>query len=67
MMCFFSIDGAFGSAEPRDLLIIDCSMFTEEDWNEVQDSTDSRRLETAWRIASSYGAVEYQPTNTEEK
>lgn len=67
MMMFFSVDGAYGSAETRDLLIIDCAQFTDEDWQRIQESTDSRRIEVAWSIASSYGAVEYQPTNTEEE
>lgn len=67
MIMFFSVDGAFGSAETRDLLIIDCAQFTDDDWQRIQESTDSRRIETAWSIASSYGAVEYQPTKQEEE
>ena len=63
MMMFFSADGAYGSAESRDLLIIDCSQFTDEDWQRIQESTESRRIETAWSIASSYDVVEYQPIN----
>ena len=67
MMCFFSVDGAFGSAEPRDLLIIDCAQFTDDDWADIQGATDSSRASVAWRIASSYGAVEYQPTTKQEE
>ena len=67
MMCFFSVDGAFGSADTRDLLIIDCAQFTDDDWTEIQQATDSRRIETAWRIASSYGAMEYQTTTKQEE
>jgi len=67
MMTFFSVDGAFGSADTKDLLIIDCSQFTDDDWAEIQQATDSRRIAVAWRIASSYGAVEYQPTTKQEE
>ena len=54
MLMFFSIDGAIGSAESRDLLIVDCAEFTDADWQEIEEATDNKRMATAFSIASRY-------------
>ena len=67
MIMYFTTNGDYGLADPRDLLLIDCSDFNDEDMDAIAQATDSRRIEVAWSIASSYGAVEYQPTPKEEE
>jgi hypothetical protein len=42
---FFSIDGSYGSG--TDILVVDTSSWTEEDWNAVDEASDSERLEVA--------------------
>lgn len=41
---YFAKDGNYGSAE--DLLVVDTVAFTEIDWETIEDSSDSDRLDT---------------------
>lgn len=42
---FFSIDGSYGSG--TDILVVDTSSWTEDDWNLIEEASDSERLEVA--------------------
>jgi hypothetical protein len=51
--CYFAIDGNYGDAD--ELYICDTSYWTEEDWNEIDDSSDHERCFAARRINNKYG------------
>ena len=52
MSHYFAMDGNFGDA--HGLVIIDTHEWTEEDWDAVEDTTDSERFIVAVTIAESY-------------
>ena len=45
---YFATDGSYGDA--TDLIVIDTDLFTEEDWDEIQNASDAERAELAWQI-----------------
>ena len=48
---YFATDGSYGDA--TDLLVIDASLFTEEDWDEIQNASDADRADLAYEILMS--------------
>lgn len=53
-MAYFATDGNYGSAE--DLLLLDVSNWTADDWQEVDDAGDNERVNVALAISERYGA-----------
>jgi hypothetical protein len=51
--CYFATDGNYGDAD--ELYICDTSYWTEEDWSEIEDSSDYQRYLVAREINSKYG------------
>jgi hypothetical protein len=49
---YFTSDGTFGDAS--ELEIIDTTQWTDEDWDEIQNCSDSDRLSLAWEIERKY-------------
>ena len=52
MKHYFAIDGNYGQAD--DIVILDTSMWTEDDFMEVDDELDYYRPQKALEIASKY-------------
>jgi hypothetical protein len=52
MLAYFASDGNFGDA--TDLVLIDVSNFTSEDWEELDMVPDNERQERAIELAKSY-------------
>lgn len=52
MDCYFAMDGNYGVA--KDMLLVDTSSWTQEDWDTVDNCVDSERLNLALLIASKY-------------
>ena len=48
-LTYFTSDGSYGGWDSASLLI-DTSMFTEDDWAEIADATDMKRVDVAWDI-----------------
>jgi len=48
-LTYFTGDGSYGEWDSASMLI-DTSIFTEEDWAEIDAATDLRRADTAWNI-----------------
>lgn len=46
---FFSTDGSYGDA--TDILVVDTSNWTDEDWRDIDDASDMTRLDIAVAIA----------------
>lgn len=46
---FFSTDGSYGDA--TDILVVDTSNWTDEDWRDIDDASDMTRLDIAIEIA----------------
>lgn len=51
-MHYFSEDGSYGDA--TDILVVDTSKWTREDWRDINDASDSTRLDVAIAIAKKY-------------
>ena len=49
-MHYFALDGNYGDAEG--LLVADSDLFTAEQWQEIEESTDTTRLEYARSIVA---------------
>lgn len=45
---YFATDGSYGSAD--DLVVLDVSNWTEDDWRDVDDAGDNDRIDVARRI-----------------
>lgn len=50
MATYFASDGSYGWA--NELVIIDTSEWTESDWDRIENSTDSERVDIAREIAA---------------
>ncbi len=48
---YFTADGSYGDA--TDMLVIDTDLFTQEDWDEIDNASDSERSDLAQQIALS--------------
>ena len=48
---YFATDGSYGDA--TDLIVIDTDLFTEEDWDEIQNASDADRADLAYEILMS--------------
>lgn len=48
---YFTTDGTYGSANDGDIVILDVSGFTGDDWDEIDTAADSKRMQVAQRIA----------------
>jgi len=46
---YFAQDGNWGSAE--EILLVDTTNWTEEDWELIEDATDSERGQIAQRLS----------------
>lgn len=55
MKAYFTSDGTFGSANDGDIVILDVSRFTDEDWGDIDQCPDDTRLELAQLIAKQRG------------
>jgi hypothetical protein len=53
-MYYFAEDGNYGDA--NNLLVVDGDIFTPEQWQEIEDSTDTTRLEYARSVSDSWTA-----------
>lgn len=51
IFAWFSEDGSYGSGVP---LVIETTEWTDEDWREIDDSSDSERLDIALEISKKY-------------
>lgn len=51
MKAYFTNDGTFGSADDGDIVILDVSRFTEDDWDDVDECPDATRMALALLIA----------------
>jgi hypothetical protein len=49
---YFAGDGNYGAADR--VAIVDTGHWTEEDWNELEDSYDLDRIDTALRLDAKY-------------
>lgn len=49
MAHFFSNDGSYGDADG--ILVVDTDTWTDEDWRDINDASDSTRLDIAKDIA----------------
>lgn len=47
MKVYFTIDGSYGGAEESDMVIIDTSHWSKDDWEKIEDCSDMRRFEQA--------------------
>ena len=47
---YFAADGSYGDA--TDMLIVDTDLFTQEDWDEIDNASDSERSDLAQQIAT---------------
>lgn len=52
MQHYFANDGNYGDAE--EILIVDTDLWNEEDWQEIEDATDSERPQIAQAISERY-------------
>ena len=52
MATYFAMDGNYGSA--HGLVVIDTNGWNDEDWDAIENSTDSDRFIVAVTIAESY-------------
>jgi hypothetical protein len=57
MKTYFTNDGTFGSANDDDIFIVDTSAFTEDDWNDIEECSDSARMAMAKEIAKERGVA----------
>lgn len=48
---WFSEDGSYGSGVP---LVVETTEWTEEDWRDIDDSSDSERVHIALEISKKY-------------
>lgn len=51
MRAYFTNDGTFGSADDGDIVVLDVSRFTEEDWDDIDECPDATRMALAKEIA----------------
>ena len=49
---FFAMDGSYGDA--TEMIIVDTSMWTGDDWQEVENATDFERSDVAQGITNRY-------------
>lgn len=47
---YFAVDGSYGNGV--DILVVDTSSWTEEDWNAVDEASDSERIEIARNLTN---------------
>jgi hypothetical protein len=48
---YFTTDGTYGADIP---LVVDTTKWTEDDWREIEDCSDSERLWVALEISKKY-------------
>mgnify|MGYP006297109677 CR=1 FL=1 len=46
---YFAADGSYGDA---DLVIIDTSEWTQDEWDIVENATDAERMVIAWQLSN---------------
>jgi len=47
-MCYFAMDGNYGGSQ---CYIIDTANFTNEDWDDIEEASDSERAPLALKIS----------------
>ena len=52
MTTFFAVDGSYGDA--NNLFVTDTTQWTLEDWEEIEMSRDSDRIEVAEELTTKY-------------
>jgi hypothetical protein len=52
-MHYFAGDGNYGGA--NDLVVVDTSKWTDEDWERIEETQDYKRSTVAMSVSASYG------------
>lgn len=58
-LTYFAADGSYGGA--NDLVIVDTSSWSQDEWDIVDETPDSARANVAWQLAHGSIDTEDQP------